>query len=253
MSGVAGSLGEWQVQGEGEKDRVALFPVRWGRAVRPEPLPFPRDHICAGLTGNNPATTPTRRGCASAGTEHRLVKLWPIQHTGQGARVGSALTQWAAHQLGGFRAPGHRSSPPPHCVLEEGPWSVGARFHPWCEPLLSSPLPFPGLCSEWVSSRELDLGVKTQRQGSLQADCSWPCAGLGCSAPWGLFCLPEWIYDVAVPTAPRRAAVPAPGSHAALAHLTSAVSSSSHCLPFIHQARCFPSALYISCDSLFPD
>lgn len=61
-----------------------------------------------------------------------------------------------------------------------------------CAPFFSSPRPFRSLRSEWVSlsSRELDLGVKTQRRGGSQKDCSWPCAGLGRSAPWGLLCLP---------------------------------------------------------------
>lgn len=48
-------------------------------------------------------------------------------------------------------------------------------------------------------SREFDLGVKTQRQGGLQADCSWPCAGQGHCAPWGLFRLHKRICDVARP------------------------------------------------------
>lgn len=75
--------------------------------------------------------------------------------------------------------------------LKRDSGAPGRSYLCW-DSLLSSPLRFPGLCSERVSpsSRELDLGGKTQEQGALQEDCSWPCGGLGQSAPWGLFCRP---------------------------------------------------------------
>lgn len=159
---------------------------------RAEPLPVPRECTRASLTGDDLATTPDPWGHAPpAGAEHGLVKP-PSGMQGKGPELAQCLLSSAADQLGGFRAPRHCPSCPFCRVLEEGPWSVYDDSHSWCDPLLSSPLPFHSSCSEWVSlsSRELDLGVKTQRQGGSQKDCSWPCAGLGQSAPWGLLCLP---------------------------------------------------------------
>lgn len=92
MSSVAGSLSEWAGERGGENERMALFPVSWGRALRPDSLPLPWEHTCVNLTGNNLAATPNSWGRASAGTEQRLVNHGSA-YTARGLSYLGAKTQ----------------------------------------------------------------------------------------------------------------------------------------------------------------
>lgn len=53
---------------------TAPLAVSWGQALRPEPLPVPKECSRASLTCDDLATTPDPWGHASAGAEQGLVK-----------------------------------------------------------------------------------------------------------------------------------------------------------------------------------
>ena len=83
-------------------------------------------------------------------------------------------------------------------------------------------------------SREFDLGVKTQWQGGLQADCSWPRAGQGHYAPRGLFHLRKRICDVACPATPGWMLFKLRGTTGLSPASPRPTVFSSFLLPFIH-------------------
>lgn len=63
-----------QIKGEGKNEAVALSPVSWGWAVKPDAFPFSGERSGADLMGYGPSNPGDR---ASAGSAHRLVKPWP--------------------------------------------------------------------------------------------------------------------------------------------------------------------------------
>lgn len=221
--------------------------------MRPDSLPFPRAHSCAGLSIIIRPPLPTAEvaprpglnmGWSSAGSSSMQVK-------------GPELAQWslssAAHQRVAAGLPGTVTAPHATMSLKRD-WGLCTLISTpgVSSPLLPTPLRQPMCCMGQPSSGELDLGVKAQRQGGLQADCSWPCAGRA-RLPRGPFCLPEWISDVALPTARDGLLACSRGPRGSCRPHLAVSSSSSSCLPVTHQARCFPSALYICYESSFPD
>lgn len=97
-----------QVKGEGENERVALFPVSWGWAMKPDAFPFPGERAGADLTGSSSANP---WGRASAGAARRLLKPWSCM-LGEGPGLAQCKLSSVADQLDGSRTPRHCPSAP---------------------------------------------------------------------------------------------------------------------------------------------